>query len=263
MMQFHGHIIMRPYSKRQRNLRSLFFNFFPVTNVSVQTQTNNAPDLFMRSLMSDGMLPNRLRLIMQLRNSGIRDTAVLSAIEGVPREMFVEETFRDHAYEDTALPIPNGQTISQPSVVAAMSQALELTTRMRVLEIGTGSGYQAAVLSKLARRVYTIERHKELLMQAEARFRELGLSNIVTIRGDGSKGWPAAAPYERILVTAAAAAIPEHYIEQLAPGGVMVIPIGENVAQQELIRIRKCKDGEISREALMPVRFVPLISERL
>ncbi len=215
----------------------------------------------MQALSADGMLPNRLRLIMQLRNSGIRDTSVLSAIENVPREMFVEETFRDHAYDDTALPIPQGQTISQPTVVAAMTQALELNSRLRVLEIGTGSGYQAAVLSKLARRVYTIERHKELMTLAEERFRELGLHNIVTIRGDGSKGWPAAAPFERILVTAAAMEIPECYLAQLAAGGIMVIPVGANGDGQMLMKIRKSKDGEITREPLMPVRFVPLISD--
>ena len=221
---------------------------------------NHIPDLFTHHLMADGMLPNRLRLIMQLRNSGIRDTLVLSAIEGVPRELFVDEPFRDHAYDDTALPIAQGQTISQPSVVAAMTQALEITSRMRVLEIGTGSGYQAAVLSKLARRVYTIERHKELMLQAEGRFRELGLHNIVTRRGDGSKGWREAAPFERILVTAAAESIPECYLEQLAPGGVMIIPVGANVAEQNLLKIVKHKDGSIQQEILMPVRFVPLIS---
>lgn len=215
----------------------------------------------MQAFAADAMLPNRLRLIMQLRNSGIRDTAVLSAIENVPREMFVEVTFLDHAYDDTALPIPQGQTISQPTVVAAMTQALELNSRLRVLEIGTGSGYQAAVLSKLARRVYTIERHKELLVQAEERFRELGLHNIVAIRGDGSKGWPAAAPFERILVTAAAIEVPECYLTQLAPNGIMVIPVGANGDGQMLMKIRKSKDGEITRESLMPVRFVPLIAD--
>jgi protein-L-isoaspartate(D-aspartate) O-methyltransferase len=225
----------------------------------VQIQTNTIPDLFSQSLASDGMLPSRLRLIMQLRNSGIRDTAVLSAIEQIPREIFVEETFRDHAYDDTALPIPQGQTISQPAVVAAMTQALELNNRLRVLEIGTGSGYQAAVLAKLVRRVYTIERHKELMALAEERFRECGLHNIVTIRGDGTKGWPAAAPFERILVTAAAVEIPACYIEQLSPGGIMVIPVGTNGAEQMLMKIRKSKEGVIQSEPLMPVRFVPLV----
>lgn len=222
-------------------------------------QNASTTDLFMQAMAADEMLPARLRLLMQLRNSGIRDTAVLSAMEQVPREWFVDDTFRDHAYEDTALPIAQGQTISQPTVVAAMSQALELGARMRVLEIGTGSGYQTAILSKLARRVYTIERHKELMTLAEARFRELGLHNVITKRGDGTKGWKEAAPFERIIVTAAAADIPQAYIDQLAPGGVMVIPVGENVANQTLFRLRKNKDGEVMREALMSVRFVPLV----
>ncbi len=237
-----------------------FLNHFALTIGSVQIQTTIKPDLFTHALVADGMLPNRLRLIMQLRNSGIRDTSVLSAIEQIPRELFVDDHFRDHAYDDTALPIAQGQTISQPTVVAAMTQALSLTPRMRVLEIGTGSGYQAAVLSKLARRVYTIERHKELLVLAEERFRELGLTNVVTRRGDGSKGWKEAAPFERILVTAAAATIPECYIEQLAPDGIMVIPVGSSVAEQTLIKLRKHKDGTVEQETLMPVRFVPLVA---
>lgn len=221
---------------------------------------NQPADLFVNPFAGDAMLPNRLRLIMSLRNNGIRDTAVLSAIEQVPRELFVEEAFRDHAYDDTALPIPQGQTISQPTVVAAMTQALKLNPRVRVLEVGTGSGYQAAVLSKLVRRVYTIERHKELLALAEERFRELGIPNIVTLRGDGSKGWKSTAPFERILVTAAAETIPECYLEQLSPGGILVIPVGKDGGEQTLMRLTKDKDGEIEEEALMPVRFVPLIS---
>ena len=218
------------------------------------------PDLFMQAMAADAMLPNRLRLLMQLRNNGIRDTAVLSALEQIPREMFVEESFGEHAYDDTALPISCGQTISQPTIVARMTEALELHPRMRVLEIGTGSGYQAAILAKLARRVYTIERHRDLLSMAETRFRELGLHNIVTLRADGSKGWKEAAPFERIIVTAAATAIPEIYLEQLAPGGVMIIPVGDSVADQQLLRIRKNKEGQILQETLMAVRFVPLVS---
>jgi protein-L-isoaspartate(D-aspartate) O-methyltransferase len=147
-------------------------------------------------------------------------------------------------------------------MVAAMTQALELSTRMRVLEIGAGSGYHAAVLARLARRVYTIERHKELLLLAEDRFRELGITNIVTRCGDGSKGWKEAAPFDRILVTAAAGAVPECYIEQLAPGGIMVIPVGSNVAEQMLMKLRKHKDGRVDSEPIMSVRFVPLIAER-
>ena len=152
--------------------------------------------------------PEHRQLLMELRSHGVTDTGVLSAVERVPREIFVPDSFKEHAYENTALPIGMGQTISQPSVVAFMTQALELTDRMKVLEVGTGSGYQAAILSKLARRVYTIERHKGLLREAERRFGELKLRNVVTKLGDGSKGWPEQAPFDRILVTAAATEIP-------------------------------------------------------
>lgn len=205
---------------------------------------------------------NRIRLLMTLRTNGIQDTAVLSAIEQTPRELFVEEAFRDHAYDDTALPIASGQTISQPTIVAWMTSALELKPNMRVLEIGTGSGYQAAILARLARRVYTIERHKELLAQAEARFKQLKLSNIVTKYGDGSKGWKEAAPFERIIVTAAASEIPASFLEQLAPGGVMIIPVGGSVADQILLSVRKSAEGAITTQHLMNVRFVPLVARK-
>lgn len=198
---------------------------------------------------------------MKLRTGGISDVDVLAAMENVPREMFVEESFREHAYDDTALPIAAGQTISQPTVVAWMTCALELETRMRVLEIGTGSGYQTAILARLARRVYTIERHRDLMTQAEERFRALKYSNIVTRCGDGSKGWKEVAPFERIIVTAAAAEIPAVLLDQLTPGGVMVIPVGRSVADQILLRIRKGGDGTIATQHLMNVRFVPLVED--
>lgn len=204
-------------------------------------------------------VPDVIRLIMALRKSGVTDTRVLSAMETVPREFFVPETFRDRAYEDIPLPIALGQTISQPSVVAWMSWALEVGERMRVLEIGTGSGYQAAILSKLCRRVYTIERHRELLRQAEQRFEVLGLRNITTQCGDGSKGWKSAAPYDRIIVTAAATEVPAALIEQLAEGGVMILPVGSKTSNQILLRIRKL-EGEIVTQHLMNVRFVPLVA---
>ncbi|MEQ1706235.1 MAG: protein-L-isoaspartate(D-aspartate) O-methyltransferase [Rickettsiales bacterium] len=212
-------------------------------------------------MAADG-IPDRIRLIMNLRRRGIRDANVLSAMESIPRELFVEETFSEHAYEDTALPINCGQTISQPTIVARMTEALMLKPRMKVLEIGTGSGYQAAILAKLARMVYTIERHKDLLAVAEQRFLHLRITNIVTKRGDGSRGWKEAAPFERIIVTAAADDIPSMLVDQLAVGGIMVIPVGENVAQQELLRLTKGEDGKILTETLMDVRFVPLIAEK-
>jgi protein-L-isoaspartate(D-aspartate) O-methyltransferase len=183
-------------------------------------------------------------------------------MESIPRELFVEDVFREHAYDDTALPIALGQTISQPTIVGMMTVALEVKPRMRVLEIGTGSGYQAAVLAKLARRVYTVERHKDLLAIAEQRFLQLRLTNIVTKRGDGAKGWKEAAPFERIMVTAAAKDVPAALVDQLAEGGIMVIPVGENVAEQKLLRLTKGEDGKTFIESLMDVRFVPLVEEK-
>jgi protein-L-isoaspartate(D-aspartate) O-methyltransferase len=200
----------------------------------------------------------KIRLIMELRRSGVTDTRVLSAIERVPREKFVPEAFKDQAYENTALPIGNRQTISQPLVVAMMSQALQVGDRMKVLEVGTGSGYQAAVLAKLCRRLYTIERHAPLLAQAEALFRELRLHNITAIVGDGSRGWPEQAPFDRIMVTACAEEVPARLVEQLADGGIMVLPIGPQGGEQDLVKLTK-QGGEVKVENLFAVRFVPLV----
>jgi protein-L-isoaspartate(D-aspartate) O-methyltransferase len=203
----------------------------------------------------------KIRLIMQLRRSGVTDTAVLAVIERLPREMFVPRSFLDQAYEDMALPIGSGQTISQPLVVAMMTQALELHDRLKVLEIGTGSGYQAAVLSRLVRRVYTIERHRALLHEAEARFTQLGFHNITTRAGDGTKGWPEQAPFDRILVTAAADGdIPKTLTDQLALGGIMIVPLGNDRRDQRVYRVRRTETG-LQREELWPVRFVPLLPE--
>jgi len=200
----------------------------------------------------------KIRLIMALRRSGIVDTAVLNAVERIPREDFVPEAFHDQSYEDKALPIGQGQTISQPQIVAMMTQALELTTRHKVLEIGTGSGYQAAVLSRLARRVYTIERHRPLLQEAEQRFAKLRIHNITSIAGDGMKGWPAQAPFDRIIITAAAVELPETLLAQLAVGGIMVLPIGPERGDQELFKLRRTEAGFESGK-LCDVRFVPLL----
>ena len=209
-------------------------------------------------------LNNKVRLLMKLRSSGITDMRVLEVIESVPREQFIPRMFVEKAYEDLALPIESGQTISQPTVVAWMTAALDIHERHRVLEIGTGSGYQASVLSHLARRVYTIERHKELLQLAEERFEMLDLRNMTTRAGDGTKGWPEAAPFERIMVTAAAGEIPAALLEQLAPGGVMVVPVGDPVTEQILLRLQKSEDGEdIETQHLMNVRFVPLIEGKI
>jgi protein-L-isoaspartate(D-aspartate) O-methyltransferase len=200
----------------------------------------------------------KIRLIMALRRSGVTDTAVLAAIERIPRESFVPEAFHDQAYEDKALPIGQGQTISQPQVVALMTQALDLTPRHKVLEIGTGSGYQSAVLARLSRRVYTVERHRALLAEAERRFASLRIHNITAITGDGMKGWPAQAPFDRIIVTAAASGMPETLLAQLAIGGIMVLPLGPERADQELMRVRRL-ESEITTEKLCDVRFVPLL----
>lgn len=217
---------------------------------------SSAPAL---ALMPSDDPSKAIRLIMMLRRSGITHTAVLGAIENTPRDLFVSEAFHDKAYDDTALPIECGQTISQPTVVAWMTYALAVDKTTRVLEVGTGSGYQAAILSRLARRVYTIERHRGLLRTAEQRFAELGLNNITTLCGDGSKGWKEVAPFERIMVTAAAPEVPAALLEQLAPGGIMVLPVGNPSGEQILLRIRKDARGEVSTEHLMNVRFVPLV----
>ena len=200
----------------------------------------------------------KIRLLMELRGQGITDTRVLNAMEATPRDLFVPDHLQDQTWENTALPIGRGQTISQPIVVALMTARLQVGERMRVLEIGTGSGYQAAILARLARRVYTIERHRELVPAAQARFDALGLHNISTRVGDGSRGWPEAAPFDRIIVTAAAARVPPKLLEQLAPEGIMVIPVGESTWDQKLLRIVRTEDG-FQEEVLMDVRFVPLV----
>jgi protein-L-isoaspartate(D-aspartate) O-methyltransferase len=200
---------------------------------------------------------HKIRLLMELRLAGVTDTRVLAALETVPREVFVSDPFLEHAYDNRALPIECGQTISQPLVVGLMTQYLEVGPRDKVLEIGTGSGYQAAILSRVARRVYTVERHLPLLKKAEERFRRIGLTNLVTRHGDGMKGWPEQAPFSRILVTAAAREIPETLTDQLDDGGVMVLPVGDD-DQQWVMRLRR-KGHRLSTERLLAVRFVPLL----
>jgi len=204
---------------------------------------------------------SKIRLLMELRSQGITDARVLAAIERTPRHLFVPPELLDQAYENTALPIGKGQTISQPIVVATMTQKLAIGERMRVLEVGTGSGYQAAILARLCRRVYTVERHRDLLNDAEQRFRDLKLDNISTRWGDGAKGWPEQAPFDRIIVTAAAAEIPQALLDQLKDGGLMVVPVGEDIWDQQLMLIQRNGD-DIASEHLMDVRFVPLVEGR-
>lgn len=195
---------------------------------------------------------------MELRASGITDTRVLAAIERVPREAFAPPQFRDQAYENTALPIGHGQTLSQPTVVALMSQALDVKPRMKVLEIGTGSGYQTAILARLCRRVYTVERHKPLLQEAEDRLRELRVHNVTARVGDGWQGWPEQAPFERIIVTAAPAELPEALLRQLSPDGIMILPLGGEKRTQRLVKLTMTADGYVT-EDIAPVRFVPMV----
>lgn len=202
----------------------------------------------------------KIRLLMKLRRNGITDTRTLAAIEHTPREEFMSEAQRHHAYDDSAVSIEMEQTISQPTVVAWMTQTLDVQDNHMVLEIGTGSGYQAAILSHLCRRVHTIERHKPLYEVATQRFEKLKIRNITPHLGDGGKGWTHAAPYDRIIVTCASEEMPTHLLNQLAEGGVMVVPIGPHVADQQLYKITR-KGAEFLAEKLFPVRFVPLVTE--
>ncbi|MEL7459976.1 MAG: protein-L-isoaspartate(D-aspartate) O-methyltransferase [Pseudomonadota bacterium] len=200
----------------------------------------------------------KMAFVFAVRSRGVTDARVLTAIEKIDRGRFIRGTFAARAYDDTPLPIGCGQTISQPSVVGLMSQALQVTPRDKVLEVGTGSGYQAAILSQLARRVYTIDRHKRLVMEAEAAFAELGLSNITAITADGSHGLPKQAPFDRILVTAAAEDPPGPLLAQMAIGGIMVLPVGQSDQVQQLIKVTRTEQG-YDYEDLRPVRFVPLV----
>jgi len=204
----------------------------------------------------------RLRDLMvdtQLIPRGIKDIRVLNAMRKAPRHLFVGDYMQAHAYEDMALPIGGGQTISQPYMVALMTELLELKGDEKVLEIGTGSGYQAAILGELARAVFTIERKDELAKKADERLRGLGYGKVRVITGDGTLGLPEEAPFDRILITAGTPKIPEPLIEQLADGGIIVAPVGIRFAQQLLI-VRKSKEG-VSEQTHVPCVFVPLIGE--
>lgn len=209
---------------------------------------------------SDPYLPRRLAMVeRQLRARGMRDERVLAAMERVPRHLFVPREWQPDAYGDHPLPIGEGQTISQPYIVAAMLEALDLRESDTALEIGTGSGYQTALLAELVARVYSVERHAALTQAAEAVLRELGYRNVDLIVADGSQGWPPAAPYDVITVGAAAPEIPPALIEQLREGGRLVVPVGSQ-AEQELLLVRK-ENGKTTVRRLEGCRFVPLIGE--
>ena len=198
------------------------------------------------------------RLVLSLRSQGVSNAGVLNAIETTPRDLFTPDLFQERAWEDSALPIACGQTISQPFIVGLMTQALGVEKRDRVLEIGTGSGYQTTVLSKLSRLVYTVERYRTLMGEAEARFKQLGLTNVITRFGDGGLGWPEQAPFDRILVTAAAPDEPKALLAQLKPKGVLVAPIGKGPVQS-LKRYTGDGAGGFRIEVMTDVRFVPLL----
>ena len=198
------------------------------------------------------------KLVLSLRSQGVTDPAVLAAIERTPRDLFTPDLFKERSWEDSALPIACGQTISQPYIVGLMTQALTLEPRARVLEIGTGSGYQTAVLSRLSRLVYTVERYRTLLRAAEARLETLQVTNVITRFGDGFLGWTEQAPFDRILVTAAAPEEPTVLLRQLKPAGVLVAPVGKGQVQQ-LCRYAGDGQGGFTMEILGEVRFVPLL----
>jgi len=199
-----------------------------------------------------------MEFLLTLRRRGISDQAVLRAMDEVPRGQFVTTQFADRAYADQALPIDCGQTISQPYVVAYMTEQLGLRPHHRVLEVGTGSGYQAAVLSRLAREVVSVERYRTLAEQARERLKALGYDNVEVVIGDGFAGVPRRAPYDRINVTAAAETVPQALLDQLADGGVMVLPLGQHGGSQHIVKLTKLQTG-IKREQLIAVRFVPLL----
>ncbi len=195
----------------------------------------------------------------QIVARGVRDKKVLEAMESVPRHLFIPEEFRQYSYYDQPLPIGLGQTISQPYIVALMTEMLDVDNDDIILEIGTGSGYQAAVLSKIVKEVYTIEIIEDLGLQAEERLKSLGFNNVYVKIADGSLGWPDRAPFDAIIVTAAAEKIPDPLIKQLKSGGKMVIPVDSSFLGQDLLIVEKDESGEISIEKTIPVRFVPLV----
>jgi protein-L-isoaspartate(D-aspartate) O-methyltransferase len=200
----------------------------------------------------------QMQFLFALRSKGVTDQRVLEAMENIDRSPFIKGLFNERAYEDMPLPIACGQTISQPSVVGIMTQALKIKPRDKILEVGTGSGYQAAILSKLARRVYTIDRHPRLVREASAIFKAMDLANVISMTGDGSHGLPDQAPFDRIIVTAAAEDPPGPLLAQLKIGGIMVVPVGQSDAVQTLIRVHRTDTG-FEYDELRPVRFVPLL----
>ena len=203
----------------------------------------------------------KLMIKNQLQSRGIRDDAVLEVMRSVERHNFVPENYRDRAYSDGPLPIGHGQTISQPYIVAFMTEQLQVSSQHKILEIGTGSGYQAAILGELAKHVFTIEIIPELAEGAKNILNHLSYKNITVRAGDGYKGWPEEAPFERIMVTAAPTEVPQTLVDQLAPGGRMILPVGAQFLVQYLWVIEKDDQGTVTKEKILPVRFVPMVKE--
>lgn len=209
--------------------------------------------------MNVSLVDKKEALLIKLKEQGITDEKVLKVIADIPREDFIPDFLRAQAYENAALPIENEQTISQPYIVAYMTQELQVNNSHKVLEIGTGSGYQAAVLSKLCKRLFTIERHMPLFKGAEEMFKKLRLYNITTLFGNGMKGWKEQQPFDRIMVTAAGEEIPDELLYQLKDGGMMIIPVGTQNETQHVVRITRQGD-DFDVKTLLPVKFVPLLS---
>jgi protein-L-isoaspartate(D-aspartate) O-methyltransferase len=237
---------------------ALSFLLAPLLALACNDQKASNPNV--TSTSPDSEAERRARMVeTQIVARGVRDARVLAAMKQVPRHLFVDAKDRAQAYEDHPLPIAGNQTISQPYIVALMTELADLTPGEKVLEIGTGSGYQSAVLSRLAKEVYSIEIVPELARESAKRLQELGYGNITVKEGDGYRGWPEHAPFDAILVTAAPDRIPQPLLDQLAPGGRMVIPVGSFF--QELKVLSKDKNGKITEKDLLPVRFVPMTGE--
>jgi len=215
----------------------------------------------MAKTMTDFRAEREAMVERQLRRRGITEPEILDAFRGVPREAFVGDDVGHLAYGDHPLPIEAGQTISQPYIVALMIQSAAIHPSDKVLEVGSGSGYAAAVVSRIARKVIGIERQQELVDVARERLRRLGFDKVEIVEGDGTKGWPQEAPYDAILAAASGSHVPDSLIDQLAPGGRLVMPVGEPAWVQKLIRVTKQEDGSLERSDLGAVRFVPLIGE--
>jgi len=240
---------MRIYSKKKRIIDKIkwLFQLLPIITLgfSQQTDWKNWTKKMVRE---------------QIIRRGISNNQVIDVMQNTPRHRFVPDGMADYAYQDNALPIGKGQTISQPYIVAFMTETLDVDSTYKVLEIGTGSGYQAAVLSPLVKHVYTIEIVKMLAQRADSTLKALSYNNVTVRWGDGYKGWPEEAPFDRIIGTAAPPEIPKALIDQLKPGGKMVLPVGTN--WQEIVVLTKSKSGKIKKKNVLPVRFVPMVHQK-